>query len=73
MIILDDFQQAEKLTIVKYDGIRETKTFPFDINGFEYKIREDEKCVKLGLTSSYINTADTSIDTISLIEKNLKK
>ena len=73
LILLDDFQQAQSLTLIKFDGSKEILTFPFDINGFEYEIREAEKCIQEGLSSSSIHTEASSVDTIDLIERILKE
>ncbi|MCE5342890.1 MAG: Gfo/Idh/MocA family oxidoreductase [Eubacteriales bacterium] len=53
-IVFPDFQIAQEMTIRLYDGETRTVQMPFDFNGFEYEIREVNRCVKLGLTSSDI-------------------
>ncbi len=73
LILLDDFQQAQSFRIIKYDGTCKNIELPFDINGFEYEIREVENCIQKKISSSLIHTASASTDTISLIEKILKE
>ena len=51
-ITLTDFQVAERLTVHLYSGETREIHIPFDINGFEYEIREVNRCVKLGLNTS---------------------
>lgn len=51
-IYLPDYQMAEQL-VVRTTGKGEyTQEFPFDVNGFEYQIREVDRCVRLGMSTS---------------------
>ena len=59
-ITLDDFQMAQRMTIRRYDDTTREVDIPFDVNGFEYEIREVTRCVKLGLsTSDVLREQDT--------------
>ncbi len=59
-ITLPDFQMAQTMTIQHNDGTARTVEMPFDINGFEYEIREVNRCVKLGMnTSDILREQDT--------------
>ena len=51
-IQLDDFQMAQRLTVRQYAGATREIAIPFDVNGFEYQIREVRRCVAQGLTTS---------------------
>ena len=53
-IHFEDFQMAERFTVRPYGGQPYDISAPFDANGFEYEIREVNRCVKLGLTTSDI-------------------
>lgn len=55
-IVLPDFQCAEALIV---NG--ETLSLPFEINGFEYEIREADRCIRQGGQSVY-----TDADSIAL-------
>ena len=68
-ISLDDFQHAEKL-IVNVEGEDEYVIgLPEEINGFEYQIREVERCVKLGMTTSDVLKAEDTLDILELMER----
>ena len=41
---------------------------PFEINGFEYQIREASNCIREGRTHSGIYTPQMSLQTLSLID-----
>lgn len=59
-IALHDFQMAQSFTVRKNDGSTRDYTFPFDVNGFEYEIREVNRCVRAGLhTSDILRESDT--------------
>ena len=64
-IHLADFQMAESFTVRPYEGEAHTVTMPFEVNGFEYEIREVNRCVKLGLSTSDVLTES---DTLSVLE-----
>ena len=59
-ITLPDFQMAETLKVRRYDGKSYEVNIPFEINGFEYEIRDVNRCVKLGMnTSDVLREADS--------------
>ena len=59
-LTLPDFQAAQRLSIRRYGGETRELVYPFDINGFEYQIREVNRCVKLGMnTSDILRESDT--------------
>lgn len=58
-IFLPDFQFAKTMTL-EIDGKEpEVIECPLDINGFEYEIREVNRCVKLGLNDGYYSSKDS--------------
>lgn len=60
-IFLPDFQHAETMTL-EVDGKEpEVIRCPVDINGFEYEIREANRCVRLGRTDSDRYTPQDSL------------
>lgn len=67
-IRLDDFQKAERLVVQPYDGNEYIVELPFDINGFEYQIREASRCVAAGRSSSDVYTPQMSMETLRLMD-----
>ena len=67
-IRLDDFQHATKLYVQPADKESYTIEFPEEINGFEYQIREVERCVKLGMTTSDILKPEDTLDILGLMD-----
>lgn len=43
----------------KNDGSTQEYAFPFDVNGFEYEIREVNRCVRRSHTSDILRESDT--------------
>ena len=64
-ITLHDFQAAESMTVKPNGKAAREITVPFDINGFEYQIREVERCVALGMSTSDILKEQ---DTLTVLE-----
>ncbi|MDD3367981.1 MAG: Gfo/Idh/MocA family oxidoreductase [Lachnospiraceae bacterium] len=71
-IRLPDCQMVEELELVKNDGTGETIKMPFDINGFEYQIRDTTECIKTGRTESHVMTAEDTCTIMELLE-NIRK
>ena len=72
-IYLDDFQKAETMTVSLSDGEEYEIEIPFEINGFEYQIREASNCIREGRTHSGIYTPQMSLQTLSLIDEDVYK
>ncbi len=72
VVTLDDFQMAQKMTFISFDGKSEVFDYPFDINGFEYQIRECDKCIREGKSHSDVFTPSDSIETLSLMDSILE-
>lgn len=68
-IHLPDFQRAERLIWASEDQEPQEIYEPFEINGFEYEIKEATRCVQAGMTSSDIFKPSDSIAIIQLLDK----
>lgn len=68
-IRLPDYQVAQKMTIHHNDGTVREVNIPFDINGFEYEIRESSRCVKLGLNTSDVLSERDSLTVLETMDK----
>ncbi len=68
-ILMKDFQICDELT-VSVDG-EETQvlSFPIEMGGFEYEIREAERCIRSGLTASPVVPPE---ETLSLLTTMLE-
>ncbi|MBR2529374.1 MAG: Gfo/Idh/MocA family oxidoreductase [Oscillospiraceae bacterium] len=60
-VFLEDFQHAVQMTIKVQGQEEETLTYPMDINGFEYEIREASRCAAMGKFCSDIYPPKDSI------------
>lgn len=72
-IYFDEFQSADKMTVVPVDKEAYTFESPILHKGFEYQIREAERCVKAGMNSSDILKPEDTIAVTGLMEDILKK
>ncbi len=68
-VYLPDFQAATTMTVKPDGGEAYTVECPFDINGFEYEIRETTKCIKEKKTHSDIFTPHDSLAVLGLMDK----
>lgn len=60
-IRLPNYQQAQTLTVEPYGGEAYSVEMPFEHTGFEYQIRETDRCVAAGLTSSPFQTPEDTL------------
>lgn len=67
-ISLDDFQHATKLYVKPAGKEPYTVELPEEINGFEYQIREVERCVNSGMTTSDILKPEDTLDILGLMD-----
>lgn len=67
-ITLPDFQAAERLTVRLYSGETHDVHIPFDINGFEYEVREVNRCVKAGLSTSDVLREEDTLTVLSTMD-----
>ena len=68
-IYLPDFQAATSMTIKPVEGEKYTLEYPFEVNGFEYEIREVTKCVGCGKTHSEIFKPKDSVAVLRLMDE----
>ena len=68
-LYLPDFQQAERLTVRPAEGEEYTLEFPFEVNGFEYQIREVQRCVDQGMYTSDVLKKEDTLAIIRLMDK----
>ena len=68
-IALDDFQHAQKLTVQVEGEDAYVIDLQEEINGFEYQIREVDRCVKLGMTTSNVLKAEDTLDILELMSE----
>ena len=67
-IFLPDFQHAQSMTVRPADGEAYTVEMPFEINGFEYEVREVSRCVALGKFHSDRFTPADSLTVLQLMD-----
>ncbi len=72
-IYFDEFQSVDKMTVAPVDKEAYTFESPILHKGFEYQIREVERCVKAGMNSSDILKPEDTIAVTGLMEDILKK
>ena len=60
-LLFPDYQKAERLLILGNDGTRRELTMPFEVNGFEYQIRETARCIREGLSFSPVYPPEESV------------
>ncbi|HIX14998.1 MAG TPA: Gfo/Idh/MocA family oxidoreductase [Candidatus Hungatella pullicola] len=72
MVELEDFQKAETMTVKIYGEEEYQVSLPFDINGFEYQIREASKCVAGGHCFSKVWTPNDCVGVMKFME-NVRK
>lgn len=68
-IILPDFSALQQFTVMLDDGTNYTKELLFDINGFEYQIRETERCLSANKFESDVMTHQNTLDIMRLMDK----
>lgn len=68
-IRLPNYQLAETMTVNLYDGTSYVVERPFEINGFEYQIRETANCIAQGKTSSSVVTPEDTIAVLKIMDQ----
>jgi len=68
-IVLPEFSALQQYHVEMDDGTRYTRRTPFEVNGFEYQIREVETCLKAQQSESCIMTHQNTVDVIALMDK----
>lgn len=67
-IRLPDYQMAQSMTVQPYDGESYEIAIPFEVNGFEYQIREVSRCVAAGMYTSDILKEEDSLTVLQLMD-----
>lgn len=65
---LEDFQHADRLKVCVNDKAPYTVEYPIQMGGFEYEIREAERCVRAGMSTSDILKKEDSLEILKLME-----
>jgi len=68
-IWLPDFQMAETMTVSPYGGEPYEVSLPWEINGFEYQIREAARCIAAGMSTSDILKPSDSLTVLRLMDE----
>lgn len=68
-IVLEDFQKAEVMKVYPYEGEAYEVAIPFEINGFEYQIREAGRCIRAGMSTSGVLRAEDSLAVLELMDR----
>lgn len=68
-ILLEDFQHAERMTVRPEGQEAYVVEMPFDVNGFEYQIREVSRCVAAGMTESDVLRNEDTLEILELMER----
>ena len=68
-VYLPDFQDAFKMEVHPLGQEAYTLSFPPEVNGFEYEIREATRCIQAKETCSSIFTPEDSIATLQLMDQ----
>lgn len=66
-IVLPEFTALQEFTVVNGGGERTVKA-PFEANGFEYQIRETERCLRAGLTESPVMTHAQTLAVMGMMD-----
>lgn len=67
-ITLPDYQKAERMLIELYDGTKEEIHMPFEVNGFEYQVREVARCIQTGEITSSIQTPEKTVAVMEIMD-----
>lgn len=68
-IILPNFSALQEFIVEQDDGTKYTVESPFDINGFEYQIRETKRCLIAKKLESDIMTHQHTLNVMRLMDK----
>lgn len=68
-IILPAFSALQEFTLVTADGAQSTVQLPFEVNGFEYQIREAERCLLTGKTESAVRRPEDTLAVLRLMDE----
>ncbi|HIT65316.1 MAG TPA: Gfo/Idh/MocA family oxidoreductase [Candidatus Ventrimonas merdavium] len=68
VITFPDFQHAQQMTLTRYGEAPKEYSFPYDINGFEYQIREASACAAAGRCFSEKFPPEDSLTVLRLMD-----
>lgn len=68
-IYLPDYQMAQKLEVRPYGKEPWEVSMPFEVNGFEYQIREVSRCTRAGLHTSDVLKKEDSLAVLELMDE----
>lgn len=68
-IVLPNFTGLQNFTVFPADGASYTLEAPFEIDGFEYQIREAEQCLLTHKRESSIMTHENTLDVMNLMDQ----
>lgn len=68
-IELPNFTALQEFTVITGDGTCYTEQAPFEVNGFEYQIRETERCLLAGKLESDIMPHRNTLAVMSLMDQ----
>lgn len=68
-IVLPEFSALQRIELYTDDGETQTIEVPFEINGFEYQIREAERCIRNGAVESRIMSHEESVSGMELMDR----
>ena len=68
-IIMPNFSALQQYHVLLDDGTKFTVESPFELNGFEYQIREAESCLLAKKTESTVMTLQNTLDVMRLMDK----
>ena len=68
-IYFPNYKLAEKLRIERYDGTSQEIVMPFDINGYEYEIREVAKGIKNNQVESQLHPHKDTLAMMELLDR----
>ncbi|PXV85299.1 putative dehydrogenase [Lachnotalea glycerini] len=64
-----NYHRAEKMYIKQYGGKSYEIDMPFEINGFEYQIRETNRCILEGRLESEVLTNRDSLEVLNIMDR----
>ena len=67
-IDIPDFKNPQRAAVVAEDGSSTVIERPFEVNGFEYEIREAQDCVRAGKTRSDVITPEQTVAVMEILD-----
>ena len=67
-IDIPDFKNPQRATVITDDGAQTVLEHAFEVNGFEYELREAQDCVRAGRLHSDVITPEQTIAVMALMD-----